>query len=309
MDTLLFRSPSDPPEHWDRALRRELPDLNVRCWPDHGNPADIDYALIWAAPDELLHELPNLRAVFSIGAGVDHLLDGAVPVGVPIVRMVDPALTEGMVEYVLYHVLRHHRGMPDYEARQARREWAVHAQVRPMDRRIGVLGLGALGGVCARCLADRGFDVAGFSRTRKQIPGVRTFAGPAEFDEFLAHGELLVCLLPLTTETRGLLARPVFERMPRGATLIHAARGQQLVEEDLLMALGQGWLRHAVLDVFPVEPLPPDHPFWVHPHVTVTPHIASLTNPDTGAARVAEGIRRDRAGETIPNTIDRSRGY
>lgn len=309
MPVLLFRSPSDPSGTWRQALESALPGLEIRVWPDIGDPADIDYALIWAAPDRMLHDLPNLRIAFSLGAGVDHLLDGSVPAHVPIVRMVDGALSEGMVEYVLYHVLRHHRGMQEYEARQARREWASHQQLRPGERRIGILGLGELGGRCAGTLARLDFDVAGYSRSRRDIAGVECFAGEAEYPGFVTRSEFLVCLLPLTDSTRGILNADLFERMPAGGVLIHPGRGAHLAEADLLAALDGGQLRHAVLDVFAEEPLPPEHPFWSHPRVTVTPHIASLTNPRTGAERVAAGIRRDLAGERPEHVIDRERGY
>lgn len=309
MPTLLFRSPSDPADRWRAALEREMPELEVRVWPDAGRLEDIDYALVWASPDELLHDLPGLRVVFSLGAGVDHLVGPQLPAGVPLVRMVDPALTEGMVEYVLYQVLRHHRGMPDYEARQAREEWRAHDQVRPGERRVGLLGLGELGGACARALAGLGFDVGGWVRTPREMPGVRVFPGDEGLGELAARSDILVCLLPLTDATRGILAAGLFRRMPRGAVLVNVARGEHLVEEDLLVALGEGHLAHAVLDVFAGEPLPAGHPFWNHPRVTVTPHVASLTNPETGAARIAAGIRRDRAGEPLDHVVDPGRGY
>jgi len=311
MQTLLFRSPSDPAERWQRELQEALPDLRVRVWPDIGDPERVEYALVWASPDRMLHELPNLRAVFSLGAGVDHLTGSSVPEYVPLVRMVDPALTEGMVEYVLYQVLRHHRRMRDYEHQQSAREWTVHEQVRPGERRIGILGMGQLGSACGRALAELGFDVAGHVRTprRSADDGIPLYAGPGQLAEFLGRSDILVCLLPLTTETLALLDRETFQHLPAGAVLINAARGGHLVEDDLLLALGEGRLSHAVLDAFREEPLPAGHPFWRHPHITVTPHVASLTNPVTGARQVADAIRADRAGRALPNTVDRTRGY
>lgn len=310
MQTLLFRSPSDPAGRWRAALESELPDLRVHVWPDIGSPEEIDYALIWASPDRMLHELPNLRVVFSLGAGVDHLIGPEVPDHLPLVRMVDPALTEGMVEYVVYQVLRHHRQMPVYERQQRSGEWIVHDQLRPGSRRIGILGLGQLGSACARALHALGFDVAGHVRSPRDAgDGIDVFVGAGQLDEFLARSDILVCLLPLTAATRGILDRHAFDRLPPGAVLINAARGGHLVEEDLLLALGEGRLAHAVLDVFRQEPLPAGHPFWAHPHITVTPHAASLTNPVTGAHQVAEGIRADRQGNPLPNRVERERGY
>jgi len=206
-------------------------------------------------------------------------------------------------------VLRHHRGMPTYERQQAARRWETHDQVRPGDRRIGILGLGELGGACARALAGLGFDVAGHARSERRIEGVTTFHGATALPAFLARTDILVCLLPLTPETRGILGSATLRRLPRGAVVINAARGAHVVEEDLLVALGEGHLAHAVLDAFEHEPLASDHPFWRHPRITVTPHIASLTNPETGARHVAEGIRRDRSGEPLLHVVDLDRGY
>ncbi|MDX1609102.1 MAG: glyoxylate/hydroxypyruvate reductase A [Halofilum sp. (in: g-proteobacteria)] len=310
MPTLLFRSPSDPAGRWRQALQAQMPELQVRVWPDTGPPEEVDYALIWASPDDMLHRLPNLRVVFSLGAGVDHLMGPEVPDHLPLVRMVDPALTEGMVEYVVYQVLRHHRHMATYERQQQAREWTVHEQTRPGDRRVGILGLGQLGSACAGALHGLGFDVAGHVRTRRSSDSpVTVFTGAEEFEAFLARSDILVCLLPLTAETRGILNRDTFARLPSGAVLINAARGAHVVEDDLLLALGEGRLAHAVLDAFETEPLPAGHPFWTHPHISVTPHVASLTNPATGAAHVVAGIRADLAGEPLPNLVDRGRGY
>jgi glyoxylate/hydroxypyruvate reductase A len=309
MPTLLFRSPSDPATAWSEALQRQMPDLQVRAWPDTGPVEDIEYALIWASPDGFLHDLPALRVVFSLGAGVDHLMGEEVPAGVELVRMVDPALTEGMIEYVTYQVLRHHRHMAEYERQQVTAEWRIHPQRRPGERRIGLLGVGELGGACARTLSTLGFDVAGWARSRHEIPGVTTVSGDDGLDWLLGRSDIVICLLPLTGATRGILDARLFQRMQPRAVLINAARGQHLVDDDLLIALGEGQLAHAVLDAFHDEPLPPDHAFWRHPHITVTPHIASLTNPETGAEAVARGIRADLAGEPIPHRVDRGRGY
>ncbi|MFW5969993.1 MAG: 2-hydroxyacid dehydrogenase [Halofilum sp. (in: g-proteobacteria)] len=309
MPTLLFRSPSDPAVAWTDALHLHDPGLEVRVWPDTGAVEDIEYALVWASPDGFLHDLPNLRVVFSLGAGVDHLMGAQVPEGVDLVRMVDPALTEGMIEYVTYQVLRHHRHMAAYERQQTTAEWRIHPQIRPGERRIGLLGLGELGGACARTLGGLGFDVAGWARSSREIPGVTAVTGEDGLDWLLGRSDIVICLLPLTDATRGILDESLFRRMQPGSTLINAARGQHLVEDDLLIALGEGHLGHAVLDAFRDEPLPPGHAFWRHPHVTVTPHIASLTNPETGAAAVVHGIHADQAGEPIPHRVDRGRGY
>lgn len=309
MPTLLFRSPSDPADTWTEALQRRLPDLDVRVWPDTGDPQDIEYALVWASPDGLLHELPRLRVVFSLGAGVDHLIGGEIPDTAELVRMVDAALTEGMAEYIVYQVLRRHRRMDRYAHQQLRHEWRTHPQLRPSERRVGVLGLGEMGGACARALAGLGFDVAGWARSTHAIEGVTCTRGEDGLDWLLRRSDILVCLLPLTPATRGLLDGAAFRRMPHGAAVINAARGEHLDEDALLVALGEGRIGRAVLDVFRDEPLPAEHAFWDHPRIELTPHMASLTNPWTGAEVVARGIEAERNGAGLPNRVDRQRGY
>jgi glyoxylate/hydroxypyruvate reductase A len=307
---LLFLSDIDPPKAWVPALQAALPGLEVRVWPDIGNPADIAYALVWSPPPGLLAGLPNLKAVFSLGAGLDHLFrDPALPAHVPVVRMVDPGLTQGMTEYVALHVLAWHRQAAAYRAQQARAEWRALRQPLAPARRVGVLGLGMMGGAAARALAGLGFAVAGWSRTPRAEPGIESVHGADAVAPFLDRSEILVCLLPLTPETAGILNAETFARLPRGAYLINAGRGGHLVEADLLAALDTGQIAGAALDVFAEEPLAPDHPFWHHPAVTVTPHVAGTARPRTAAPVIAEAIRRIEAGEPPPHVVDRVRGY
>lgn len=310
MPVLLFISQVEPPAPWKQALEASGAGIDVRIWPDAGNLQEIDYVLCWKPEATALEPLANLKAVFSLGAGVDHLANlSAHLANVPVVRMVEPALTEGMTEYVVYQVLRFHRRMPEYEAQRARREWRELPQIRPMDRRIGILGLGVLGGEAARALNGLNFDVAGWSRSVKQLPGVESFAGPAALTPFLARSDILVCMLPLTPETRGIINRERLSELPHGASLINVGRGAHVVEADLLEALDSGRLSGAALDVFAEEPLRENHPFWTHPKVTMTPHIASLTNPETGAGVIAAAIARCESGEPLDNTVDFSKGY
>lgn len=310
MPVLLFISPIEPPRPWKQALERAVPGIEVRIWPEAGSRQSVDYVLCWKPPAGVFRGMDNLKAVFSLGAGIDHLIDRrGLPKNVPVVRMVEPALTEGMSEYVLYQVLRFHRRMADYDAQQARREWRVLSQVRPGERRIGIMGLGVLGKDVAAKLRALDFDVAGWSRSAKKLRRVQCFAGSETLAAFLGRSDILVCMLPLTPETTGIINRRHLLRLPRGACVINAARGQHLVEEDLLAALDSGHIAGAALDVFHKEPLPADHPFWTHPKVTVTPHIASLTNPDTGARAIAENIALCESGEKPKNVVDFSKGY
>ena len=308
--TLLFYSNWRNADRWFGALKKELPDLDCREWPDGvGNKKDIEYALVWNPERGLLKSFPNLKAIFSLGAGVDHLMKCDLPDDVPIVRLVDPALTVGMSEYVLYWVLHFHRRFGDYRRYARKARWKPLPQVIPKRRRVGIMGLGVIGTDAAKKLKALDFDVAGWTRGHKNLSGVPTFDGKEGYRDFLARSEIVVCLLPLTAETQGILNAEAFRRMPKGAVVVNAARGGHVVDDDLIAALDSGHLKAAVLDVFHEEPLPPTHPFWKHPKVTVTPHMASLTVPETAAKSVADNIRRIRKGQPPEPVVDRQRGY
>lgn len=307
---LLFRSNLDPADWWRNELAARVPDVEFREWPNFGAKEDIEFALVWQPDPGLLATLPNLRAIFSLGAGLDHLFsDPNLPTHLPMSRMIDSEMTARMTEYVLFHVLRAHRRHDEYAAQQQRGEWKELSQPAAANRKIGVMGLGELGGASARALVSLGFQVAGYSRHEKQITGVKSFHGRDGLADFLAHSEILVCLLPLTRETTGILNTRLFDALPDGARLINAARGAHLNQDDFLAALASGRLAGATLDVFEEEPLPSNHPFWSHPGVTITPHIAAICDPASAADQIAENIRRTRAGEPLLNAVDPSIGY
>lgn len=306
---LLFLSPDDPADAWRAELQARIPDLDVRIWPEVGDPAEIDVALVWRPPPGELTRYPKLRAILSLGAGIDGLIADPDLPDVPIARMVDPSLTRTMTEYVLLAVLRHHREFDRFERAQRAREWAYAFPPQAADRRVGIMGLGELGAAAARRLVAHGFQVLGWSRRPKALDGVVSYAGRSELHTFLHRTEILVCLLPLTAETVGILDAATFAELPHGACVINVARGQHLVEEDLIRALDSGRLAGATLDVFREEPLPPGSPLWSHPKVLVTPHVASYSLPATGADGVAENIRRALAGEPLLHQVDRARGY
>ncbi len=309
--SLLIIAPGERPDWWQQEFARIAPGLEVRNWPDAGDPSEIAYALAWKPPAGELAKFHNLKAVLSMGAGVDHIfVDPALP-DVPVTRVVDPYLTSGMTEYVVLHVLRYHRNQPVFEAQQRDHVWDDRVrELRQADERaVGVMGLGELGRDAVSKLSVLGFDLAGWSRTPKDIPGVLCFDGPGGLAPFLARTEILICLLPLTKETAGILNRNTFSQLPKGAYLINAARGDHVVETDLLDALGSGRLTHATLDVFGEEPLPDNHPFWDHPQITVTPHNASITDPRSVVRQVVENIRRIEAGEPPLHLVDRNAGY
>jgi len=307
---LLFRSSSDSAALWRSELQKYLPDLEMRVFPEIGEPAEIDAALVWRPKHGLLASLPKLRLIISLGAGVDHLfLDPSLPKHVPIARLVDPYMTEAMSEYVLTQVLRLHRRDLDYRAQQSEHAWRELPQSNASERRVGVLGLGELGADAARKLAVLGFEVAGWSRRERRIPGIESFSGADGLLALARRSDILVCLLPLTPETEGILDAALFAAMPKGATVVNAARGAHLVEADLLAALESGQLSAAVLDVFREEPLPPEHPFWAHPRIVVTPHVAAATHAPTAAAGVADNLKRLAEGKPLRNLVDPEQRY
>ena len=307
---ILFRSTPAATARWRPLLAELLPGHEIRYWPEIGDRKAIDYALVWHPEPGLLATLPNLKMIFGLGAGIDHLLrDPDLPRDVPIVRLVDPYMTDAMSEYVALSVLRLHRQDLDYLAQQRAEIWLEREQKNAAERPVGILGFGTLGRDAGRKLRALGFDVAGWSRTEKPLPGFATFAGADGFDRLLARSEIVVCLLPLTAATRGILDARAFALMPPGAAIVNAGRGGHLIEADLLAALDSGRLSGAVLDVFDDEPLPPAHPFWRHPRVIVTPHVAAETHPPTAAPLVRDAIRQCEAGLPIANRVDLARGY
>jgi glyoxylate/hydroxypyruvate reductase A len=306
---LLFLSADDPAELWRDELTARMPELEVRVWPEVGDPAEIDAALVWRPPPGELARYPNLKAILSLGAGIEGLIaDPALP-EVPIARMVDPSLTSTMTEYVLLAVLRHHRGFDRFERAQRARRWAFELPPQPDEREVGIMGLGELGAAAARLLLRHGFPVTGWSRTAKAIDGVTSYCGRSELHAFLHRAQILVCLLPLTAETRGILDAATFDGLPHGAAVINVARGAHLVETDLLAALDAGHLAGATLDVFADEPLPSDNPLWQHPKVLITPHVASYSVPAIAADGVVDNLRRALAGLPLNYKVDRAQGY
>ncbi len=307
---ILFRSTPAATARWRPLLARLLPEHEIRYWPEIGDRAAIEYALVWQPEPGLLASLPNLKLIVGLGAGVDHLLvDPLLPKAVPIVRLVDPYMTDAMSEYVTLSVLRLHRQDLDYLAQQRAGIWEEREQKNAAERPVGILGFGTLGRDAGKKLKALGFDVAGWSRGQKEIAGFASYAGPAGLDAMLARSEILVCLLPLTAETMGILNAAAFARLPRGAGLVNAGRGGHLVEADLIPALDAGQLSGAVLDVVGEEPLPAAHPFWHHPRIILTPHIAAETHPPTAAPIIREAIRRCAAGLPVENQVDFARGY
>ena len=306
---ILLYSPNDDLLAWRRELLARLPGLDVRLWPEIGDPDQVTMALVWLPPPGMLAGLPNLGVVLSLGAGVDSLLRDPTLPDLPLCRMIDPALTRSMSEFVLLQALKYHRQLDVYARQQRQALWEFYLALPAAERRVGVMGLGVLGQDAARLLARHGFHVSGWSRSPKTIDGVACFAGKDGLGPFLEELDILVCLLPLTAETDGILNTSLLARLPRGARLVNVARGRHLVEQDLIDALDTGQLAHATLDVMREEPLPPDHPFWRHPRIDLTPHSASYSLPESGVEIVADNISRFEAGRPLLHVVDRGRGY
>lgn len=307
----LFISAADKAAAWREAILTRFPDATFHIWPDEiDDKASYDYAIVWRPPVGELKTFVNLKGILSLGAGVDGILvDTDLPDNVPVVRLVDRCLTEGMSEYVLYWVLHYHRRLGVYLNWTSQGIWKQMRQTDTRDKKVGFLGLGELGSDAAKKVAALGFDVAGWSRTEKNIDGITSFHGPDGLKPFLNRTEILIILLPLTEATRGIVDKDLLAELPEGANIINCARGAHVVDADLLAALDSGHINAATLDVFHVEPLPADHPYWTHPKVTVTPHMASLTVPSSAADWMEQNVKLIEAGKPPLNTVDTKKGY
>ncbi len=316
MSAFCFVAPSWPMDAWAFAMKQAAPNMDLRIWPDRlGDPQDIAYAAAWLPPADVLKGFPNLKVIFSLGAGVDAILaDKTLPLHVPIVRVNDADLTNRMSEYIVLHVLMHHRQQRRLDANQKAGVWDGFSTHAAKDIMVGIMGLGVLGQDAARKLKVMNFNVVGWSRTPKDISGVQCFSGPQQFDEFLQCTDILVSLLPATAETDSIinaqLIAKLSKRGPFGAPiLINAGRGRQQNENDILAALDSGALYAATLDVFQKEPLPAASPLWQHPRLTITPHAAADSDPKTICHYITEQIARFERGEILTNVVDVGRGY
>jgi glyoxylate/hydroxypyruvate reductase len=304
-------------ERFAAEIRALDPCLDLRIAPDIGAAEEIDTALVWQPPAGLLATLPNLGLIVSVGAGVDALVQDPTLPDVPLVRFVDPDLTGRMTEYITLHVLYHHRRMSEYRELQGQRSWNYLPEPTAREVRVGLMGLGVLGSAAAGALKPFGYQLRGWSRTRKVVGGVACFSGADGLDAFLAETDILAVLLPLTRETRAILNRGLFARLSRagrspllpGPVLINAGRGGLQVDADIEAALEARVLYAASLDVFETEPLPSSNPLWRHPRVVVTPHNAAESAPSAIARYALRQMQAHKRGAALENLVDRSQGY
>jgi glyoxylate/hydroxypyruvate reductase A len=309
---LLFYTAASNSAAWLDALSRAMPGASINTWPEAATGATdgADYALVWKPPPELLAKLKSAKAIFNLGAGVDSL--DSIPrslQAVPLIRLEDAGMAEQMAEYVVHAVLRRYREFDAYAQSQRDTLWQPRERIDKSGFRIGILGMGVLGVSVAAALAPFGFPIDGWSRSRKQISDVRSFAGAAELGEFLGRCRMLVCMLPLTAETRGMLNRATLSQLSPGAYVVNVSRGALLIDEDLLALIESGAIDGATLDVFQEEPLPPSHAFWHHPRITVTPHVSAVTRIEESVAQIAAKIRRLESGLPVSGVVDRARFY
>lgn len=310
---LLATGPWDP-RPWAAAIHADAPERPLFVWPDVPNPSAVGYALVWNPTDDVFSKLANLKAIFSLGAGVDHLMALTEPPSIPVVRVVNPDLTQRMTEWVVLQVLMHHRQQRAYDRQQAEHIWKELRQPVAADIRVGIMGLGVLGRDAARALHQLGFQIAGWSRRPAIIPDIACFHGRQMLDGFLAMTDILVCLLPLTPETRNILSMPLFHKLSRGGApggpvVINAGRGGLQVEADIVSALQCGVLGGASLDVFENEPLDPQSPLWAHPNVVITPHAAAASAPGAIIPAILRQISDFEMGKPLANVVDRRASY
>ena len=305
---LLLLMPNRDTSRLIAHIRSKMPDIDLRVWPETGNESDISFVVTWNHPSGELGRFPCLKAISSFGAGVDHILrDPALPKNIPIARIIDENLIHDLTEYVIAVILSDKRYLDDYRAKQQDKSWSPLPMFR--EKSVGIMGLGRIGGSIAAAFARMDFVVYGWDIAPKKIADVHFFEGNEELSEFLRKVDYLVCCLALTPKTKDILNKKLFGRLKRGAYIINVGRGDHLVEEDLLQAIDEGHLSGACLDVFRTEPLPPDHPFWSHPKITVTPHIAALTDPESAAEQIVNNYKRVKEGKEPLNTIDIEFGF
>jgi glyoxylate/hydroxypyruvate reductase A len=310
MPTITIRMGDESPAEYIDEMHKLDPSLDIRVWPDVGNPADVDIAMVWKMPHGELAKFPNLKLIMSMAAGVDHVLgDPDMPRQVPLVRVTDPHMARSMSHWAAMNILRLHRETAYYEDLRSRREWAPERAFDTSAVQVGILGLGYLGTHVGKMLQGMGLKVQGWARSAKSIEGIKSFQGTDGLHEMVATTNYLLCLLPSTPETEGVMNADLFARMPKGSYVLNCGRGAQLVEPDLTAALDSGQIAGAALDVFTIEPLPQDHAFWTDSRIIMTPHHAAEVYPPAVAATFLDNIQRSREGRPLNGLVNLKIGY
>ena len=308
--TISIICPNKDPEPWYHALKGIDSSLDIQFWPAEANKENVSFALCWDQPQGVFQDYSNLQCICSMGAGVDHLLkDPNLPKDLPVIRLIDPSLAKDMAEYVIAAVMYFQQKLNLYQDHQNQAIWLPLPSNSIANTTVGIMGLGKLGEYTAKQLVKIGFSVTGWSRSEKDISKVTTYSGSEHLYDFTRELDLLVCMLPLTDETKGVLNLALFKTLPDQACVINVARGDHLVEDDLIIALEKGLLRGACLDVFSNEPLAPDHPFWKNQKILITPHCSSVTDPVSVAPQIVENYHLMKAGKPLHNQVNVEQGY
>lgn len=295
---------------WTDSIRKQVPDFEVQLYPDDTNRNDVEFLMAFNPPQGVFSLYPNLKVVASMGAGVRTILTGTgLPENVIVTKIVQPMHQRDIADFVLALALGHMRRIPEFFHQQEEKIWRHHPFQRPQDTTAGIMGIGAIGKVIGELFLKNDFKVTGWSRTPKQIENIRTFYGDDQMNAFLTTSQILVCILPLTDATEGILNKKTFNQLPKGAFLINVARGGHVVDKDLIDALDNGQLSGAALDVFREEPLPPEHPFWTNKKILISPHNAGNTHPDVAFRKVLQNYYAMKKGEPLVDVVDRKRGY
>lgn len=307
---LVIVTPAEDVSTWVKSLKQQNSDLTVEVYPDDTEREQTDFILTWSPPETIFKEFPNLKVLASMGAGVNHITKlPNIPEVVVVTKVNDPLLRTDMATYVLTQCLSHLRRLPEYFQQQEQQNWNKMSYRRPKDTQVGIMGIGTIGQTVGELLVKNNFQVSGWSHSEKNLENINTYAGKDRLAEFLKPLDILVCLLPLTTETEGILNKETFNQLPKNAYLINVARGDHLVEEDLLEALEKEQLSGAALDVFSEEPLPKEHSFWNNSKITITPHTASVTDPKSVSQSVIKNLKRLKQGEPLKDTVSLKKGY
>lgn len=307
---IVVRTDDSTIRFWQKTLSELLTEATVYCWKiDSFDPEEIEYAVVWAPPSGMLASLPNLRAVFSVGAGISHITDDpTTPESLPIIRTTGEDLRNRMCEYILLHVLRIHRRLPEIEEASKKQVWNWIVEPTASSKTVGIMGIGNLGLSVAKSLLNVGYNVKGLARTKKEIDGLEVYT-PEQMSYFLQNLDILISILPGTEKTENIIRKETLDQLPKGAWVINVGRGSQVKDDDLISALDIGHLNGAVLDVFRQEPLPSDHPFWKHPKILITSHTASAIESSVGGKIIASNIQKFSKGEHFDDIVDLNRGY